>query len=171
MQHNRQSLLKAVSKWNLLLLLAALFIAQQAHAQAVSALGRLEPEHGLLQIGVSSSSYAISGSIIAELMIEEGDWVQAGQLLATTDSTEMIRASALKTQAELKLATLAAKASESQADEACTLAGVANSEATRRTSLLERELTSVEETELAQGTAQATAASCATALRPCASAT
>jgi HlyD family secretion protein len=163
MQHNRQSLLKAVSKWNLLLLLAALFIAQQAHAQAVSALGRLEPEHGLLQIGVSSSSYAISGSIIAELMVEEGDWVQAGQLLATTDSTEMIRASALKTQAELKLATLAAKASESQADEACTLAGVANSEATRRTSLLERELTSVEETELAQGTAQATAASCATA--------
>jgi HlyD family secretion protein len=163
MQHNRQSLLKAVSKWNLLLLLAALFIAQQAHAQAVSALGRLEPEHGLLQIGVSSSSYAISGSIIAELMVEEGDWVQAGQLLATTDSTEMIRASALKTQAELKLATLAAKASERQADEACTLAGVANSEATRRTSLLERELTSVEETELAQGTAQATAASCATA--------
>ncbi len=163
MQLNRQSLLKAGFRWNLLLLLPALFIAQQAHAQAVSALGRLEPEHGLLHIGVSSSSYAISGSVIAELLVEEGDWVEAGQLLATTDSTEMIRASALKTEAELRLATLAAEAAESQADEACTLAGVADSEATRRTSLLERELTSVEETELAQGTAQAAAASCATA--------
>jgi HlyD family secretion protein len=163
MQHDKQSLFKAGPRWKLLLLVPALFIAQQAHAQAVSALGRLEPEHGVLHIGVSSPSYAISGSIIVELLVEEGDWVEAGQLLATTDSTEMLRASARKTESELKLATLAAEAAESQANEACTLAGVANSEATRRTSLLERELTSVEETELAQGTAQATAASCATA--------
>ena len=163
MQHRRQSLNKKGSHWQSLLLIPALLITQQLQAQAVSALGRLEPEHGVLHIGVSSSSHAISGSIIAELPVEEGDWVEVGQLLAITDSTEMMRASARKTEAELKLAMVAAEAAGSRADEACTLADVAASDAARRVSLLERNLSSEEETEQAQGEAEAQAASCTAA--------
>jgi len=143
-----------------LLVVMTLLIAQQAHAQSVSALGRLEPENGVLNIGVASSPYAISGSIIVELFVDEGDWVEAGQLLATTDSTAMIRAVAQKTLTELELAKRTAEAVNSQSEEACTLADVAASEAARRSSLLERNLASTEETEQAQGTARATAASC-----------
>ncbi len=163
MQHSKRTLCKINTHWKLFLLAPALFIAQQAQAQAVSGLGRLEPEHGVLHIGVSSSSHAISGSIIAELLVEEGDWVEAGQLLATTDTTEMMRAGARKTEAELKLASVAAEAAESQADEACTMANTAASEAARRASLLERQLSSTEETEKAQGEALAKAASCTAA--------
>jgi HlyD family secretion protein len=163
MQHNKQSLSKANFRWQLILVIPVLLISQYAQAQAVSALGRLEPENGVLHIGVSSSPHAVSGSIIADLLVEEGDWVEAGQLLATTDSTEMMRAGAHKTEAELKLATVAAEAAESKADEACTMADVAASDAARRVSLLERQLSSEEETEQAQGQAQAMAASCTAA--------
>jgi HlyD family secretion protein len=163
MQHNKQSLSKADFRWQLILVIPVLLISQYAQAQAVSALGRLEPENGVLHIGVSSSPHAVSGSIIADLLVEEGDWVEAGQLLATTDSTEMMRAGAHKTEAELKLASVAAEAAESQADEACTMADVAASDAARRVSLLERQLSSEEETEQAQGQAQAMAASCTAA--------
>jgi HlyD family secretion protein len=163
MQHNKHSISKTGFRWYSVLLVPALIIAQHAQAQAVSALGRLEPENGVLHIGVSSSPHAVSGSIIADLLVEEGDWVEAGQLLATTDSTEMMRAGAHKTEAELILATVAAEAAKSQADEACTMADVAASDAARRVSLLERQLSSEEETEQAQGQAQAMAASCTAA--------
>jgi len=159
--HNRKQVLINVSRtWKPFLLVTCILIAQQAHAQAVSALGRLEPEDGVLSIGVASSSQAISGSIIAELLVDEGDWVEAGQLLATTDSTAMMRAIAQKTLAELELAKRTAEAVNSQSEAACTLAEVAASEADRRANLLERNLASKEETEQAQGDARATAASC-----------
>jgi len=160
--HKQMSVVKNTA-WKSLLLISALIITQQVQAQAVSALGRLEPENGVLHIGVSSSSHAISGSIIAELLVDEGDWVEAGQLLATTDSTAMMRASALKTEAELELAMRAAEAAKSQADEACTLADVAASEAARRANLLEKKLASTEETEQAQGEARAKRSSCTAA--------
>lgn len=159
--HNRKQVLINVSRtWKPFLLVTCILIAQQAHAQAVSALGRLEPEDGVLSIGVASSSHAISGSIIAELLVDEGDWVEAGQLLAITDSTAMMRAIAQKTLAELELAKRTAEAVNSQSEAACTLAEVAASEADRRANLLERNLASKEETEQAQGDARATAASC-----------
>ena len=160
--HKQMSVVKNTA-WKSLLLISALIITQQVQAQAVSALGRLEPENGVLHLGVSSSSHAISGSIIAELLVDEGDWVEAGQLLATTDSTAMMRASALKTEAELELAMRAAEAANSQSEEACTLADVAASEAARRANLLEKKLASTEETEQAQGEAQAKASSCTAA--------
>ena len=160
MHKQMQSPDKAISKWRTLLLLPAFLLATHVNAQSVSALGRLEPEHGVLHISVTSSPYAVSGSIIIELMVDEGDWVMAGQLLATTDSTNMLRASVSKATAELELARRAAEAASSHADEACTLAEVAASEAARRANLLERELASTEETEQAQGDAKATAASC-----------
>ena len=163
MQQNQQTISKVGLRWQSILLIPALIISQHVQAQAVSALGRLEPENGVLHLGVSSSSHAISGSIIAELLVEEGEWVEAGQLLAATDSTEMMRASARKTEAELKLANMAAEAAVSRADEACTLADVATRESERRASLLKQQLTSEEEAEQAQGEAEAKAASCTAA--------
>jgi HlyD family secretion protein len=160
MQNQMQNSGKAKISWKPFLLLPAFLLATQVNAQSVSALGRLEPEHGVLHIGVTSSPYAISGSVIVELFVDEGDWVQAGQLLATTDSTQMLRASVGKAEAQLELAKRAAEAASNHADEACTLAEVAASEAGRRANLLERELASTEETEQAQGDAKATAESC-----------
>ena len=60
----------------LLLCLAVLLARGDALAQsnagrqAVSALGRLEPEHGIIEVGVSSSPEAVSGSIVAELLVD-----------------------------------------------------------------------------------------------------
>jgi len=138
-------------------------IAQNSSPSDVSALGRLEPEGGVLRIAAASTPYAISGSIITQLHVDEGTWVEAGQLLATTDSTEVLQVRLRKAEAELEQVTRAAEAASSQADEACTLADVAASEANRRASLLERKLTSAEEAERAQGDAEAKAASCTAA--------
>jgi len=160
MHDRKQSLINRSGTWRLFCLVGFVLISQQVHAQPVSALGRLEPEDGVLNIGVASSSHAISGSIIAELLVDEGDRVGAGQLLATTDSTVLMRAIAQKSLAELELAKRTAQAVKSQSEEACTLADVAASEAERRASLLDRNLASKEETEQAQGDARATAASC-----------
>lgn len=138
-------------------------IAQTGGPAAVSALGRLEPEHGVMRIGIPSTSSSISGSVVAELMVEEGDWVKAGQLLASTDSTAMLNARLAVARAEHEESILAAAAAVSQAEEVCTLSRVAASEAERRTNLLARNLASAEETERAKGDAEANAASCTAA--------
>jgi HlyD family secretion protein len=144
-------------------LLEPMALAQNVGPSAVSALGRLEPENGVLRIAAASTSRAISGSVINELLVEEGDWAEAGQLLATTDSTSLMRAQLRLSEAELELVVRAAKSENSKADEACTLADVAASESARRANLLERKLTSTEEAEHAQGEAEAKAASCTAA--------
>ena len=138
-------------------------LAQDTGPSAVAALDRLEPEDGVLRIATASTSHAISGSVIVELMVKESQWVESGQLLATTDSTVMMKAQLQKAEAELEQTIRAAGAADSQTDEACTLANVAASEAARRTSLLERKLTSTEDAEHAQGEAEARAAACAAA--------
>lgn len=50
-------------------------VAQHVSPSTVSALGRLEPEGGVLRIAAASTPYAISGSIITELHVDEGSWV------------------------------------------------------------------------------------------------
>ncbi len=132
-------------------------------AQDVSALGRLEPEHGVITLSTASTTHAVSGSVIRELLVDAGDWVQPGQLLAVTDSTDMLRSHQAMAERELELARLAAEAASSHADEACTLARVAESEAARRVNLLERNLASAEEAEQTQGDAEARASSCTAA--------
>lgn len=146
--------------FRLVLAVAVLSFSHPLYAQAVSALGRLEPEDGVLAISVSSTPNAVSGSVIASLLVDEGDWVEAGQLLAETDSTALTRAMADKAGAELELAIQAAEAADSQTEEACTLAEVAQSEAARRSDLLAKSLASTEETEQAEGEARSKAASC-----------
>ena len=73
----------------ILLCLAVLVASGSALAQeqrAVSALGRLEPEHGIIRVSASSTPEAILGAILVELHAEEGDDVSKGDLLAVTDS-------------------------------------------------------------------------------------
>jgi HlyD family secretion protein len=138
-------------------------LAQHAQQGAVSALGRLQPQDGVIRVGAPSTPVSISGAVLAILHVKEGDLVEAGQLLAVTDSATVLSARLKLAQAEQQTALLAAEASHSQAHEACVLADVARREAERRVRLLDQKLASEEETEMAQGQAQATAASCAAA--------
>lgn len=143
--------------------LAAPVFAQNDQHGDVSALGRLQPKGGIILIGVASTPEAVSGSLLSVLHVGEGDYVEAGSLLAVTESAAALAAKMNQTQAEYQVALRAAEASRSQADEACVLADVAKREADRRVRLLDQKLASEEETELALGQAEATAASCTAA--------
>jgi HlyD family secretion protein len=138
-------------------------LAQDSNQQAVSALGRIEPRGGVIHVAVGSTPEANSGSILEKLLVREGDYVEAGQLLAVTGSAPVVKAQAYTAQTRLEQAVRAAEAAQSKADEACVLADVAAREAARRTDLLSRALASEEETEQALGEAQAGAASCTAA--------
>jgi len=138
--------------------------AQNEHQAAVSALGRLQPQGGIIQVGVPSTAQAISGSMLTALLVKEGDDVEAGMLLAVTDSAAALTARKSQSQAEHQTAIREADALQSQADAACVLANVAKRESERRVRLLEQKLASEEETEMALGQAEATAASCTAAL-------
>lgn len=144
-------------------MLAGLLASAAASAQSpngVSALGRLEPHGGIIRVGSPSIPEAISGSIVHELLVKKGDRVSKGQLLAITDSAAVVDAAVHRAEAEVLQATLSAEASKSHADEICVRADVSAAEANRRSSLLERNLASREETEAAQGDAKAGKASC-----------
>jgi len=149
--------------WGLLLLAPALVVAQDSSQRAVSALGRLEPDGGIIRVAAPSTPLAISGSILAQLLVNEGDYVKKGELLAITNSMQVLQVALDQAETEFELSKLAAEAEQSRADEACVLASVATREAERRANLLARNLASEEETEQAQGDAEAKAASCTAA--------
>lgn len=130
--------------------------------QRVAALGRLEPPGGIVRVAAPSTPLSLAGSVVARLLVQEGDDVLAGQLLAVSDAEPALSAAVAVAEAELALRGEAAKAAESRADEACLRADVQAREADRRDSLLERELASIEETEASRGDAEALAASCTT---------
>ena len=60
--------------------------------QSVSALGRLEPEHGIITVSASSTPEAILGAVLVELHVEEGDDVSKGDLLAVIDTAAVMEA-------------------------------------------------------------------------------
>jgi HlyD family secretion protein len=144
-------------------LLTAGTASAQDHHGKVSALGRLQPQYGIIRVGVASLPEAISGSLVARLFVNEGDDVEAGALLASTDSSQVLQARLEEAAAEVKLAQESYQAAQSQADEACVRADVSAREAQRRARLLDRKLASEEETEAAEGQARANAASCTAA--------
>lgn len=149
-----------------LLVLLVLVAADPAMAQAepgVSALGRLEPEHGIVRVGASSTPQAILGAILVDLRVDEGDDVEAGQLLAVTDTAAVMDAQVLEAEAELARAEREVDARRSNATEACVRADVAAREADRRDRLREQGVAGEEEAESARGEAEARAASCASA--------
>jgi HlyD family secretion protein len=147
----------------ILLALVAGNTALAQPGQGVSALGRLEPEHGILTVGASSTPQAILGAILVELRVGEGDDVEAGQLLAVTDTAAVMEAIVAEAEAALTLAEREVDASRSKATEACVRADVASREADRRARLHEQGVAGEEEADSARGEAEARAASCASA--------
>jgi HlyD family secretion protein len=63
----------------------------------VSALGRLEPEDGLIRVAGPSGVNAVIGS----LLVDDGDMVEEGQLIATLDTVEERAARIDRLEAEL----------------------------------------------------------------------
>ena len=135
----------------------------QEEMTGVAALGRLEPEGGIIRLAAPSTPLSLGGNVLAQLLVNEGDEVSAGQLLAVTDVEPALNAAVRVAEAELSLERKAAEASRSKAEEACVIADVQAREANRRTSLLERDLASQEEVDQSQGDAEAQAASCTAA--------
>ena len=141
-------------------------MSSQALSQApagVSALGRLEPQGGIVEVSASSVPEALQGGILAELLVEVGDDVEAGQLLAVTDTAGVLRARVEEARTVLVLVRQQAAASRSSADATCVRAGVLQREADRLSRLREQDLAAEEETDRAIGEAEAAAADCTAA--------
>ena len=131
--------------------------------RAVSALGRLEPHHGIIRVSASSVPDAVSGAVLAKLLVDVGDDVTVGDLLAVTDTEAVLVARGEEIKSELVLAQRESEATQSLAAAACVRAGVALREADRLTSLLAQDLASEEATDRARGAADAGAADCTAA--------
>jgi HlyD family secretion protein len=127
---------------------------------AVSALGRLEPKHGIMRIAAPSTPQSTSGSVLTQLLVNEGDDVTEGQLLAIIDTASVMEAMVKEIEAELVLSKRQAQSAHSLAEEACVRAGVARREALRRADLLKKGLTAQEVADAAQGDAEAREAAC-----------
>lgn len=93
------------------------------------------------------------GGQIAKLPVHEGDAVEAGQVMLELWNDDL--------RAELQLAKRDAIASRGRRDEVCTRAEVAQQEARRLSSLLEKGLAAEEATARAVGEAKAQKAACA----------
>jgi HlyD family secretion protein len=143
------------------LLLSVNVLAQDR--QAVSALGRLEPRHGIIRVSASSTPLATLGGVLAELRVEEGDDVKRGDLLAITDTAAVLEAMAGEAQAGIDYAEREIEAARSRATEACVRADVAAREAERRARLHAQGVAGEEEADSARGEAEAMKASCASA--------
>jgi HlyD family secretion protein len=146
-----------------LLALFALTPGLAQDRQAVSALGRLEPEHGIVRVSASSTPEAILGAILVELYVNEGDDVEAGQLLAVTDTAAVMEALTRESEASLDFAGKEVDTARSRATEACVRADVAAREAERRSRLQAQGVAGEEEAESARGEAEARKAACASA--------
>jgi HlyD family secretion protein len=147
---------------SLITLLAVADLAAQG-GQGVSALGRLEPEHGIINVSAPSTPEAILGGIVAELHVEEGDDVSQGDLLAVTDTAAVMQAQLREAEANLSLAERGVDTARAGAMEACVRADVAAREAERRVRLREQGVAGEEEADSAKGEAEARKASCASA--------
>ncbi len=71
----------------------------QTPVAGVSARGRIEPLDGILRIAGPSST---SVSVVARLLVDEGERVAAGQLLATLDTEAVLEARIHEAEAELR---------------------------------------------------------------------
>lgn len=146
--------------------LAVLFTCCSAAAQSpsapesISALGRLEPQQGILRIASPSTPHATYGAVLKELHVAEGDSVEQGQLLAVTDTAALMEAMLTEAQASLEQAKMGVEAARSSATAACVRADVAAREAERRTRLQNQGLAGEEEADSARGEAEARKASC-----------
>jgi HlyD family secretion protein len=136
---------------------------ESSPTQAVSALGRLEPEHGVTRLAASFMQQAPLGSIMAELYVKKGDEVSKGQLLAATDTAPVMQAVVAEAEAQLQYALRQVEAASSRVEEACVRADVSQREAERRARLHAQGVAGEEEADSAKGEAEAMKASCGAA--------
>lgn len=147
-----------------LLTLTCLCLSSLAQAQnQVSALGRLEPWRGTLQISAPTTPDSTGGTVLGKLLVERGDEVKAGQLLAVSEIVGLMQAQLEQARAEREHRRRLAIAAKSAATAICVQADVAMQVSQRRQDLLARKLSSSEDAERAKGDADASRASCAAA--------
>ena len=147
---------------NTTLLLLGLTLSTSAFAQ-VSALGRLEPWHGSLKITAPITPESTGGIVLGKLLVERGDDVKAGQLLAVTEAAALMQAQVGQAKAEREYRSRLATAASSAATAACVQAKVALQASQRRQELLAKKLISNETAEQAKGESDAGQAGCASA--------
>lgn len=146
----------------LLTFLATLWLPSLTSAQ-VSALGRLEPFNGTLVVTAPTTPDSIGGTVLAKLLVERGDTVKAGQLLAITEGAQLAQAQLDQARVERQYQSRLAAAAKSIAESSCVQAQVAGRVSTRRQSLFAQKLSSNEDAERAKGDADAGRAACAAA--------
>jgi len=127
---------------------------------AISALGRLEPEHGIIRVAAPAMVGITIGPAISELLVDEGDDVVEGQLLAVTDLADLMQSIADEKRASLKLARLQATAASSMAESDCALVETKMEEANRRKEWRETNVSTREEYEQALADAVLVQAAC-----------
>lgn len=150
--------------WTLLLVTLLLAISAATHAaDRVSALGRLEPMHGVRLISAPLTPESVSGAVVSQVMVKLGQDVEQGQLLAEMETATLSRAHLAEAVAGLELAMRQEAAQRAAASEVCVQADVAKRESERRRELLRKGVAGEEEADLAAGRAEALAAGCVSA--------
>lgn len=127
---------------------------------AISALGRLEPDNGIIRVAAPAMVGITVGPAIRELLVDEGDDVAEGQLLAVTDMADLMQSIADEKKAALELARLQATAAISMAESDCALVETKLEEANRRKEWRETNVSTREEYEQALADAVSVQAAC-----------
>jgi HlyD family secretion protein len=126
----------------------------------VSALGRIEPKDGVMHITAPVVLEAGNGLVLGELFVATGDIVEQGTLLAVTESHGLLESLKIEADASHQLALKETLASKALANAECVRAKVSRREADRRRSLLDQNLSSIEESERASADAEFQEAGC-----------
>lgn len=67
----------------------------------VAALGRIEPQGGIVRVAPPSDT-TFGGQRIARILVQEGDRVEAGQIVGVMDNGDRLQAAALQAEAEVQ---------------------------------------------------------------------
>lgn len=76
-------------------------VVSQPQISTVTALGRLEPQGEILQLSAPTSN---TGNRVEQLLVQEGDRVQAGQVVAILDSRDQLQAAYEQAQEDVRVA-------------------------------------------------------------------
>jgi len=86
--------------------------ASAVRRKAISSLGYLQPEGEVINLAAPASSNGM-GSRVAQLLVEEGEWVEEGDVVALLDNVESLQAAV--TQAEKRVAVAQANLAQVEA--------------------------------------------------------
>lgn len=126
----------------------------------VAALGRLEPAEGVKRISAPVILESGNGILLKSIEVKVDDRVAAGQLLAKTESEDLLLSLVNRAETSVRLSVEQAAAADAVAHATCVQAAVSRREADRRKQLLDQDLSSREETERASAEAEFQEASC-----------